>query len=71
MQEGRSGHLKVVVHRVEGYNNCYIILDYAMLYNYRLEVLHKLFHFCKYSSGFFFIFEWLYNSKIVEKLFKD
>lgn len=37
----------------------------------RLETLDKLFNFCKNSGDSFFIFEWLDNTKIVQKLFKD
>ena len=54
-----------------GYNKCYAVPDCAMLRNYRLDVLHKLFHLCKYSDSFFFISKELYNSRIVKKLFKD
>lgn len=64
-------HLKIVVQRVEGYNEYYAILDCTIFRNCRLEALYELLHFCKYSGRFFFISEWLHNSKIVEKLFED
>ena len=71
MQEGRGGHLKVVVQGVKGYNKCYAVSDRAIFRDCRLKVLHELLHLCKYSGGFFFISKWLHNSRIVGKLFGD
>ena len=54
MQEEHSGHLKIIVQRVENYNKYYTILNCAMLCNCKLKTLHKLLHLCKYSSDLFF-----------------